>query len=71
MGFLHSLECLCIKAGSSSIQASAGIIKAKIICDPASLRSTGLIGIGTMLGDTTVKPKMLPTRGLRCSPVFS
>lgn len=40
MGFLQSLECLCIKAGSGSITAQGSVINSKISCEPAVLKAT-------------------------------
>ncbi len=37
MGFLHSLECLCLKAGSGSIVANGTVSKAKISANPANI----------------------------------
>ena len=38
MGFLQSLECLCVKAGSSSVTAQGAVLKAKLTCSPAVSR---------------------------------
>ena len=40
MGFLHSLECLCVKATSGSIQSDGAFVKSKISCNPATLRAS-------------------------------
>lgn len=55
MGFLQSLECLCVKAGSGSINAQGTVIKATATCNPATLRSK-VIAVGAIVAPI-VRPR--------------
>jgi len=63
MGSPIQLQCLCHKAVETTATATAGVIKAKIACNGAAVKSS-LVASASISSPDTDKPKILPRRGV-------
>ena len=59
VAYLKSLECLCVKGGTGSLNANAGVIRAKLSANPANI-TTKIIANGS-IASSMVRLRTFPT----------